>query len=75
METQCSSQISHPLLDRAHKYKVQHPDLRPPECHYDFEIGAWVITETGTLWARSLNRQGPKTKKCDIETGEDQKGE
>ena len=50
-------------------------DLDPPGCDYDLLVGAWVIRDSGELLANSPLRRGPRTKKFDIETGEDQKGE
>lgn len=65
----------HPLIHRAQKYPRGKVDLSPVGCFYDDVVGAWLILETGELWVETPNRQGPRTKKNDIETGEDQKGE
>lgn len=65
----------HPLLQRAQKYPHRQVDLAPDGCVYDDAVGAWRVTETGELWVETPNREGPRTKKQDIETGEDQKGE
>lgn len=65
----------HPLLKRAQKYVRREVDLAPAGCLYDDAIGAWRIIETGDLWVETPDRVGPQTKKQDIETGEDQKGE
>lgn len=65
----------HPLLERAKKYPRQDVNLAPAGCLYDYDIGAWRLIDTGELWVETPNHIGPKTKKCDIETGEDQKGE
>ncbi len=65
----------HPLLRRAHKYQHRDVDLAPAGCLYDEEVGAWLFIETGELWVETPTRDGPRTKKQDIETGEDQKGE
>nr|VFJ49956.1 MAG: hypothetical protein BECKDK2373B_GA0170837_102644 [Candidatus Kentron sp. DK] len=65
----------HPLLQRARTYPRSNIDLSPPGCEYDDAVGAWRIMETGQLWAETPERVGPATKKFDIETGEDQKGE
>lgn len=67
--------FKHPLLVRATKYRVKRVDLSPPNCTYDVHIGAWRINDSGALWAESKGRIGPNTKKGDVETGEDQKGE
>lgn len=65
----------HPLLQRAMKYRPGEVDLTPPGCVYDPEAGAWRLCASGTLWVDTPQRVGPRTKKQDIETGEDQKGE
>jgi hypothetical protein len=65
----------HPLLERAHKYPRREVDLAPAGCLYDDVVGAWRVIETGELWVETPHRVGPHTKKKDIETGEDQKGE
>jgi hypothetical protein len=65
----------HPLLERAQKYVRQKVNLAPAGCVYDKFIGAWKLISTGELWVETPNRVGPRTKKQDIETGEDQKGE
>jgi hypothetical protein len=65
----------HPLLARAHRYQRLDIDLRPAGCTYDRTAGAWRDDATGRLAAETPGRQGPRTKKMDIETGEDQKGE
>jgi len=67
--------LLHPLLDRAHRYKRREVDLSPTGCTYDQNAGAWRDDSTGCLAAEMPGRQGPRTKKMDIETGEDQKGE
>lgn len=65
----------HPLIKRAKKYLRKDVDLSPPGCFYSDSIGAWCVTATGDLLVETPNHQGTRTKKNDIETGEDQKGE
>jgi len=65
----------HILLKYASTYELFSNSLAPDGCYYDQNIGAWIVSETGELFIRTPNRPGPKTKKEDIETGEDQKGE
>ena len=65
----------HPLLARAQRYQRRAVDLHPPGCSYDALVGAWRDVATGALAVELPGRQGPHTKKMDIETGEDQKGE
>ena len=68
---------SHLLLEKAIARVVgQELDLRPPSCTYVAAVGAWVVDESGALLVESPDRfHAPRTKKHDIETGEDQKSE
>ncbi len=65
----------HPLLARAHRYSRKVVDLHPSGCSYDLLVGAWRKQESGALAVELPGRQRPQTKKMDIETGEDQKGQ
>lgn len=67
--------FKHPLLRLAHIYeRPKTSAIGPSKATYDPLIGAWR-TDDGRLWVRSRDRDAPRTKKQDIETGEDQKGE
>ena len=65
----------HLLLAMAKTYPVCAEDLAPQGCQYDLFQGAWVLNGLGSLLIESSNRPRPMTKKKDLETGEDQKGE
>lgn len=65
----------HLLLAMAKTFPVYAGDLAPQGCHYDLFQGVWIIDGTDSLLVESPNRPRPMTKKRDIETGEDQKGE
>ena len=65
----------HILLKYATTYKRFTGSLAPVGCHYDSYIGAWIVSNTGKLLVETSNPPTPTTKKADIETGEDQKGE
>ncbi len=65
----------HLLLNLAKTYPVFEGDLTPEGCRYDLYEGAWILEDVGSLLVESPDRKGPRTKKEDIETGEDQKGE
>jgi len=66
----------HILLKYATTYDIpRNISLAPENCHYDRKIGAWVVSESGVLLVNSPDKPKPVTKKADIETGEDQKGE
>lgn len=65
----------HILLRFATTYDRPKRSLAPDGCHYDYKVGAWVVSDSGKLLVSSPERPKPQTKKHDIETGEDQKGE
>lgn len=70
--------VKHPLLAKAQKYQRHTAGLAPKSCQYDESVGAWRKKDTGKLWASCPDPDDPdkpRTKKADIETGEDQKGE
>jgi hypothetical protein len=67
----------HILLERAFVYNQSHKLTKPKGYVYDDVRGAWVNSGTVELMVESKDTERPKprTKKADIETGEDQKGE
>jgi hypothetical protein len=65
----------HILLKHARSYEVRPAALAPEGCYYDYEVGAWLVEDTNQLFVDTPARSRPQTKKEDIETGEDQKGE
>lgn len=61
----------HPLIELAkRKPYAERPEM-PPGATYSDQEGVWLVD--GAPAARLFG--GPVTKKCDQETGEDQKGE
>ncbi|MTV47890.1 hypothetical protein GJ688_02690 [Heliobacillus mobilis] len=70
---------NHLLLDKAFKFHEKKGARDPQGCTYDFSKGAWMKEENGLLitLVRSQDPNKPiaGTKKADVETGEDQKGE
>ena len=64
----------HVLLEKARVYDLEPIDLRPANSDYDLLAGAWVHRPSGGLLVESADVKPPRTKKHDIETGEDQKG-
>lgn len=70
---------SHLLLQKAFVFTPQSGNVDLPECYYDRIVGAWIYTGGAEedLLVRSRDPRKPiaGTKKCDHETGEDQKGE
>jgi len=65
----------HLLVKLATSYKRAAPEVNPEGHYYDHRIGAWISVNDGTFLIRNKDFAGPKTKKADVETGEDQKGE
>ena len=65
----------HILLERAKRRTVRSLPQCPEErFHYDLLVGAWVDA-SGALLVERHDSPTMKTKKGDIETGEDEKGE
>jgi len=62
----------HPLLAFARRTPTDERAVRPTRATYDFAAGIWQ-GEGGPL-VQGPNDL-PKTKKADVETGEDQKGQ
>lgn len=65
----------HILLEKAYVYENISAELTPTGCSYDRYSGLWRIDSTGDVMMVGNYAQKPQTKKCDVETGEDQKGE
>lgn len=65
----------HILLDKAYVYENIPKQLIPEGCSYDRIGGFWRLDNTGEIMMIGNYAQRPETKKCDVETGEDQKGE
>lgn len=65
----------HLLLETSRTSPVTASDIAPAGGKYDVEMGAWVDKTSGRLLIESPDREPPRTKKCDVETGEDQKRE
>lgn len=65
----------HILLEKAYTYDNVSHELKPEGCSYDRICGLWRMDSTGEVMMMSNFAQKPETKKCDVETGEDQKGE
>lgn len=65
----------HILLEKAQKYDIPEQNLPPHGCSYRAKDGYWVENSSNIAMMKSDNPQKLTSKKCDIETGEDQKGE
>lgn len=65
----------HIIIENAKRY-IPTANIETPEgCFYNPKKGFWVEKETNTPMMCGDNPRKPTSKKCDIETGEDQKGE
>lgn len=65
----------HVLIEKAYVYEDIKRESSPQECFYDRSCGFWRVSSTGEIMMISDYSRKPQSKKCDIETGEDQKGE
>jgi hypothetical protein len=66
-----NSNKQHLLIDIAIRKPFSNSPILPESAVYDNRLGAWMIGDTPA--AQLMD--GQVTKKCDQETGEDQKGE
>lgn len=64
----------HILIDKANRYAVNE-ETTPTGYIFCEEKGYWIDNLTNIPLMSSDDPIKPQTKKCDIETGEDQKGE
>lgn len=67
--------MKHILLQKALSYKKRKEIKEPRGFKFDNLLGAWINKIDGSYLIESTNFPAFGTKKEDIETGEDQKGE
>lgn len=65
---------SHILLSQATRRPYQEAPTLPEDCIYDSAKGFWTVNGEPLVRSEQFAER-PVTKKCDQETGEDQKGE
>ncbi len=65
----------HILLEKAFRYTEPLEVPIPADCIFNEERGYWVNSQTNEVMMLMKERPIPQSKKCDRETGEDQKGE
>ena len=65
----------HLLLEKAYIYPLPKTLANLEGCYYDKKKGYWIMEESKSPLILDPKGPKPKTKKCDVETGEDQKGE
>lgn len=67
--------MKHILLNKALTFKKR-KDIKPPEKYkYSFILGAWINKIDNTLLIFAKDFKAQSTKKFDVETGEDHKGQ
>lgn len=67
--------MKHILLEKAKRSKISDGVVMPRGATYLSNKGYWVDTHTGNALVAKDGPGVPNSKKCDRETGEDQKGE
>ena len=67
--------MAHVLLEQAYKYGTPIYEDTPDGCSFNQSKGYWILNTTGQALMESNEFRPSTTKKCDRETGEDQKGE
>ena len=65
----------HILLEKAIVYKKGQENFEDENYDYDYLLGYWIKKNNGKPAVYDPEFSEPRTKKEDIETGEDQKGE
>ena len=65
----------HILIKKAFVYKKGRENFEDKNYVYDYSLGYWIKKGNGKPAVYDPEFSGPRTKKEDIETGEDQKGE
>lgn len=65
----------HILLEKAYCYSEPSAITAPENCTFVEKSGYWKNNFTNEIMMLSADPQRPQTKKHDLETGEDQKGQ
>lgn len=65
----------HILIEKAHRYTEPTAVPVPQNCVFQEQSGYWTNRLTNEVMMLSNDPRLPQSKKCDRETGEDQKGE
>lgn len=65
----------HLLLEKAYIYPLPTKQSSPDGCTFNDNKGYWVYDKTSQPLVTLKEHPKLETKKCDVETGEDQKGE
>ena len=67
--------MNHLLIEKAFRYQISDTQDDISNNVYDSTKGFWVNCESGIASIDDPNFRAPRSKKADIETGEDKKGE
>ena len=67
--------MQHFILENAHRYDDPAVPPTPSNADFDDRDGYWKERQTGNPLISNDGFQNQASKKCDRETGEDQKGE
>lgn len=67
--------MKHILLNKAFEYRKRKDIIPPKDYVYNSNLGAWfhIVNKLPLIFADDFKAQG--TKKLDVETGEDNKGQ
>jgi hypothetical protein len=67
--------MTHILLKKAFRFSKRKDIEAPLDFIYNRSIGAWKSKVDNSLLINNKDFPAVSTKKCDVETGEDQKGQ
>jgi hypothetical protein len=67
--------MKHLLLEKAYIYPLPKEEPIMAGCSFDVEKGYWVLNDMDIPLILNIRGLIPRSKKADVETGEDQKGE
>ena len=65
----------HILIEKANRYSKPSETPMPENHTFEKQRGYWTSNKTGAAMMSSNDPRKPQSKKADVETGEDQKGE
>lgn len=65
----------HLLIEKAYIYALPKEKPQFDGCTFNHRWGYWVNNDNKTPYVLDRRTVGPRSKKADVETGEDQKGE
>lgn len=63
------------IIEKSFKYDDKTYVTINENTHYNQELGFWILDKDHSPLVLSDSSYKPQSKKCDVETGEDKKGE